>query len=347
VVARARATAQQVVRFDRAKWNLRVSIAACYRNSGGLPHNIPVSRLATVLALVFASEFALAAQGIAPEIKIEARVIGIRRADLNRIYTGPFAKPIDAKIVAALASDPAANIAHRVELSVMPGRGTQFHLDSRVPSQEAGHFEVRIGLELMAEIASGRQILMTTTPRLKMQRINGTSVIPLFETAGKAETVMLAEGSTILVGEFLPTSRAARIPPLAIAQDNPVLRYLYSTKLQPKDRGEDEYELVVLLTPRITGHIDDGFSSMKTTTSKSSPGRYTIQVGAFKDPANADRRLADVKGRFDEAFIDKTAAKSPFYRVRVGQFADRRAAQPLLAELSAHGFGAFLTALDD
>ena len=77
-------------------------------------------------------------------------------------------------------------------------------------------------------------------------------------------------------------------------------------------------------------------------------GDFTVQVGAFADPANAERLRDRLLERYKPIFIQEYDAPSGhFYRVRVGRVSSPEAAQQLAAQLkSSDGFETFVVRLD-
>jgi rare lipoprotein A len=77
-------------------------------------------------------------------------------------------------------------------------------------------------------------------------------------------------------------------------------------------------------------------------------GDFTVQVGAFADPANAQMLRDRLLARYQPIFIQEYDAPSGhFYRVRVGRVPSPEAAQQLAAQLKgSDGFQTFVVRLD-
>ena len=78
-------------------------------------------------------------------------------------------------------------------------------------------------------------------------------------------------------------------------------------------------------------------------------GDFTVQVGAFTDPLNAERLRDRLLERYQPVFIqDYDAPAGHFYRVRVGRLPSPQAAQQLATQLqSSDGFAqTFVIRLD-
>lgn len=75
--------------------------------------------------------------------------------------------------------------------------------------------------------------------------------------------------------------------------------------------------------------------------------RYTIQVGSYEDKAMAEDEVRNMKQRGYAAFIvaSDIPDKGTWYRVRVGSFSNKSAAEKLAKELQAKdGISSFITA---
>jgi rare lipoprotein A len=78
-------------------------------------------------------------------------------------------------------------------------------------------------------------------------------------------------------------------------------------------------------------------------------GFFTVQVGAFKDPANADRLRDRLSLSYAPVFIQQyDSPDGLFYRVRVGKISGEQAAQDFGNKLrNTQGFTAFVVRLDE
>ena len=67
---------------------------------------------------------------------------------------------------------------------------------------------------------------------------------------------------------------------------------------------------------------------MKAATHDSSDGvgRYSIQVGAFRQAANSEKVIQDLRGRGYEPYVIEERGRSLLRTVRVGRYADRQEA---------------------
>lgn len=76
------------------------------------------------------------------------------------------------------------------------------------------------------------------------------------------------------------------------------------------------------------------------------PGRFTVQVGAFKDAESADRMVKTLRDKGYPAYQVGSAAngKATMFRVRVGFFANRPAAEKMLKKMGKQGKGAIIVA---
>lgn len=78
-------------------------------------------------------------------------------------------------------------------------------------------------------------------------------------------------------------------------------------------------------------------------------GYFTVQVGAFKDPNNADRLRDRLSAQYSPVFIQQvTLEDGAYYRVRVGRVSGEQSAQKLSDELrEREGFKPMVVRLDD
>ena len=77
-------------------------------------------------------------------------------------------------------------------------------------------------------------------------------------------------------------------------------------------------------------------------------GNYTVQVGAFKEYANAQRLSENMKSRYGFSEIRTTELHGDtFYRVYVGKYTSLRSAEQAEKEFSEHGYpGSFTVGLE-
>lgn len=69
------------------------------------------------------------------------------------------------------------------------------------------------------------------------------------------------------------------------------------------------------------------------------PGIFAVQVGAFRDPANAERLKSRIENSFGPVEIQQyDRGDSIFYRVRVGRLSDEQDADAMASQLQAAGF---------
>lgn len=96
-------------------------------------------------------------------------------------------------------------------------------------------------------------------------------------------------------------------------------------------QGTARVELRVLGSPReaeetgrAEGVVDDG---------------YTVQVGAFRDASRAEALRDELARRYPAA---RVSGDGPWYRVQVGEYARKRAAEKMLRELRRLGYTALI-----
>jgi DedD protein len=74
------------------------------------------------------------------------------------------------------------------------------------------------------------------------------------------------------------------------------------------------------------------------TPAPAGDGPWTVQVGSFSQPQNADGLQRELRAQGYEAFVSRIATDAgSMYRVRVGPVSDRQSADDLLARLRAAG----------
>lgn len=78
-------------------------------------------------------------------------------------------------------------------------------------------------------------------------------------------------------------------------------------------------------------------------------GFFTVQVGAFRDPANAERLRSRLNASYTPIFIQQyDSPEGTFYRVRVGKIAGEDAARGFGEQLrTKEGFTPYVVRLDD
>lgn len=89
------------------------------------------------------------------------------------------------------------------------------------------------------------------------------------------------------------------------------------------------------------------FAARPAARQEPSRTRYTIQVGSYPERALADEEMKNMKRRGYAAFVVASAIpdKGTWYRVRIGSFGNRQAAEKLAKELrSKEGIEGFITA---
>ena len=76
-------------------------------------------------------------------------------------------------------------------------------------------------------------------------------------------------------------------------------------------------------------------------------GDFTVQIGAYRDRATADRVRAKFVGRYPVFVQEVNTPKGHFFRVRVGRVASQQDAQKLAAQLRSEGSAqTFIVRLD-
>jgi cell division protein FtsN len=63
------------------------------------------------------------------------------------------------------------------------------------------------------------------------------------------------------------------------------------------------------------------------------PGRYSLQIGAFRDPKNSEKVMQDLQAKGYEPYVVEQKGRSVLQTVRIGRYADRAEAQRAASEL--------------
>jgi rare lipoprotein A len=79
-------------------------------------------------------------------------------------------------------------------------------------------------------------------------------------------------------------------------------------------------------------------------SSSPSTGPFIIQVGSFREKANADRLKEGLIIRYDSVYITTTYLnRQKYYRVRIGPFTDKARAYSFAKILAEEGYSIFIT----
>ncbi len=111
---------------------------------------------------------------------------------------------------------------------------------------------------------------------------------------------------------------------------------------EPEETGANDRETAIVGAPEPE---DSGTSRRETATVKatvpketSTTGMWAVQLGAFSDPAKADKLAADLRQQGFAAFLTKVSTdKGQLHRVRIGPQADRAAAEAVATKLESSG----------
>jgi cell division septation protein DedD len=223
------------------------------------------------------------------EVLFDVTVLGFPRSALSSHGIvlpepgrgGPgFAVPLQDGQEKVLATDPSSIVIHNLTLRTTSGNLARVRVDTRVPAPNISaetYFEVSIGLEVAPRVVLGRHIAMTAASVVQVRRGSGPAgSVPsvLFETAQVKHEVQVPDGKAILLGGFISAADSPRLPNVPMIPGNPILNYVYS---KASGRGGDS-EIVVLLTPRLTG----GANAVATSPP---PSIQTAPANATSSPA--------------------------------------------------------------
>jgi rare lipoprotein A len=96
---------------------------------------------------------------------------------------------------------------------------------------------------------------------------------------------------------------------------------------------------------QVIGIVKPGIARVRMDVLRTPPGgppfgpRYFVQVGSFTDPANAER-LREELGQYynDVRIVEAASEANRYYRVRMGLFTDRNAAEQRALMVTQVGF---------
>lgn len=91
------------------------------------------------------------------------------------------------------------------------------------------------------------------------------------------------------------------------------------------------------IKPPVASKTDSGSKPSPAST----PGHFTVQVASVQDIKGAERMVARLRAKGYRAYQIRSdvAGKGTWYRIRVGGFEDRRAAENMLRKLKNDKFG--------
>lgn len=87
------------------------------------------------------------------------------------------------------------------------------------------------------------------------------------------------------------------------------------------------------LSTKVTANLDGSTSPTEGTL-------YRVQVGAYKNKANADAQLAHIKAAGFDTYMVQIGG---LYKIQVGAYREKTNADNMMAKLKAAGFDAFIT----
>ncbi|GAC1661464.1 MAG: hypothetical protein NVS9B4_13740 [Candidatus Acidiferrum sp.] len=129
-----------------------------------------------------------------------------------------------------------------------------------------------------------------------------------------------------------------------------------STIVRITDRGPFVGNRIIDLSLAAAREIDlvgPGVAAVRAEvisgTADAEGGYFTVQVGAFRDRANAERLSERLNAEYGPIFIQQyDEGQGTWYRVRAGKIAGEEAAQEVAAQLHAReGFTTFVMRLDE
>ena len=291
-------------------------------------------RITLILGFVLGA--ALAAP--AAEVVTDARVLELDEASLQEFRaatSGSFVVNLSPAAARSILDETHSRTLQSFQLSAADARPVQFRVASRVGSMDVG-----IDFEFTGQVSLKREIHITVTSQTHVIYGENESLVhPVFAGEPVRQEIITAEGSHILVAGLIASRDARQLANMEKLRESPILNSIVNEKGRP-------VQLVLLLTPRIVGTPE-----AQDVVSNSGPpqmqNQFTVQIGAFESGAHARTLLAGLTQRYKDAFIQETnVAGKPFYRVRVGRFADSRQASLLEKQLRSEGMAGFVAQID-
>jgi len=208
------------------------------------------------------------------DVLLDARVLGIPAQGLSKLglilsevsrgaTEGPsgFAVVLPEGESESLLADLQTTIIHSLKLQGTPASPIKFRVDTRVKvnsntlADNPPYFELGLALEVTPTVFPNRNIALSSRSILQIRRgpppVGGISPV-VFETQPIRHDIQIPEGKTILLGGFLTKSNSAGLPSVPASPGNALISYV----LGQSPRKGDETELVVLLTPHLSGTVD-------------------------------------------------------------------------------------------
>jgi cell division septation protein DedD len=305
-------------------------------------------RLLLLLVTVFITTNAVAQAP--PEVVTDVKVLEVDRSTLRSLAllssAGPLALVVNITqpLAVSLAEAQGSRTLQNFQLTTTGNNPAQFRVASRVQALDAG-----VDFQLTSKVSVKREIAMQISSQVRILDAG-----PVFTGQTVTQTIMTAEGASVLIGGFVTGPDSTQLTKIGTLQKSPLLNYVFSTE------DVDEPEIVLVLTPRITrppsaATAVDVVEALRAATPpppppppvppsvepsvERRPSRYTIQVASFRSEARAKALVDELSAaHYADPLVMPPLPPQTFYRVRVGRLADLQAARELYRQLTAGGF---------
>jgi rare lipoprotein A len=223
------------------------------------------------------------------------------------------------------------------------------------PAPQAG-YQVQVHDSATAKNLKGHQ---------KPYSVNGQLYQPLRDHHGYAEEGVASwygtdfHGKATSCGEIYDMNAmtaAHKILPMGTMLRVTSLRNNRTIEVRVNDRGPFVKSRIIDLSYAAAKELDivaSGTAPVRIETIAGSGleiilGPFTVQVGAFTDPENANRLASQLEKRYGSSSVQRGWVKGTLYhRVRVGRYPDFEAAESVRKEFESNGTpAAFIVALD-
>src|SRR5262245_14955882 len=290
-------------------------------------------RILIVLSFVLCSWGRAIAQ--VPEVRTQAKVFEVNRSRLKDLGIPPravsaerlesdFIINIPETSLRALIPGAGAKLLQSFELTTVGETPAEFRVGSRVSASqltaESQRLDVGFDFRLLTRVSLKREVAMTLISQAKIRNLDSDgaeSASPILGEAIRHE-ITTAEGASVAAGGFITEPDTQQLSRIGTLLESPVFKYLFSTP------GEDQPELIVVLTPHIVRASSDSTipavvrpsarpaaasapppaAASVARKSETKTGQYTVQVAAFRTEARADTYAMQLKMKYLDVFVD-------------------------------------------
>ena len=171
-------------------------------------------------------------------------------------------------------------------------------------------------------------------------RIRGSRGVEEFAKYEKPTVSREAESKVAKPGVRMPVRSPVLIVPEPVAK--PLVKTVQPPRPKPRLRMPSvPVQPPVKAVPKTTEKELEGEPKPETTVTTK---EYKIQLGSFKDKANSDARVEELKGKGYQPFVvtEKESDGTESHKVYIGGFKDRARAKEVLGNLTKEGYEGFI-----